>query len=88
MRRKTRNIENNIDNAMGVNQLFKSVLPANNIIEKNLHDYSENNDIEYIKPFNLKLPKHIHSHIKKMAIDTEKSINELLIEAIKSYYKV
>lgn len=87
MAKKIRNIEENIDNAMGISQLFKSVMPKKDSI-KNVSDQSNDDEVDVIKPFNLKLPKHIHTYVKKMAIDTEKNINELLIEAIRSYYKI
>lgn len=87
-RRKIRNIEKNIDNIMGVNQLFRTVDPKNNSNERGIYENSKNNEISCVKSFNLKLPKHMHTYVKKMAIDTEKSINDLLIEAISNYYNI
>lgn len=81
---RIRNIQENIDNAMGINQLFKSAAMP----KSDFADQSDKSETDVIKPFNLKLPKQMHIYIKKMAIDTEKSINELLIEAIKNYYKI
>jgi len=81
MQKKKRDIEKSIDNAMGINQLFNPSLVENRSIK-----ISE--PAEIVKSFNLKLPKHMHTHVKKLAIDKEKSINELLIEAISSHYNI
>lgn len=85
---KIRGIEKSIDNAMGVNQLFKSTTPKEVVDLNKAYKKSEYDESDHIKSFNLKLPKHMHVHVKKMAIDKEKSINELLIEAISHYYKI
>ncbi len=81
------NIEENIDHIMGVNQLFRTVsVPTDSINEsqKNL-SISQTNQI---KPFNIKLPRHVHKQIKNLATDTDRSINDLLLEAIMSYYNI
>jgi predicted HicB family RNase H-like nuclease len=86
-KKKLKNIEESIDNLMGVNQLFRAVsAPINSVSKshKNL-DISQKDDI---KPFNIKLPKHVHKHMKNLATDTDRSINDLLVEAIMNYYKI
>jgi predicted HicB family RNase H-like nuclease len=86
-KKKLKNIEESIDNLMGVNQLFRAISAPINSVNKP-HKNQDKNTADKIKPFNIKLPKHVHKHIKNLATDTDRSINDLLIEAIKSYYNI
>lgn len=86
-KKELKNIGNNIDNLMGVNQLFKSISQNDPRMNKK-EGYLGCNPKDAIKPFNIKLPKHIHRQIKNLATDTERSINDLLLEAIINYYNI
>jgi hypothetical protein len=86
-KKKLKNIEENIDNLMGVNQLFRAVSAPINSVSKS-HKNLDISQTDEIKPFNIKLPKHVHRYMKNLATDTDRSINDLLVEAIMSYYKI
>lgn len=86
-KKKLKNIEENIDNLMGVNQLFRALHTPTGDMNKSLKNAAITHK-DTIKAFNIKLPKHVHRHIKNLATDTDRSINELLLEAIMGYYKI
>ncbi len=79
-KKRLKDIGDNIDRLMGVNQLFNINTSNKGKIESSL-----NNDIKY---FNLKLPRAVHRYIKNLSTDSDRSINDLLLEAITSYYKI
>ncbi len=86
-KKKLKNIEESIDNLMGVNQLFRAVSAPINSVSKS-HKNLDISQTDEIKPFNIKLPKHVHRYMKNLATDTDRSINDLLVEAIMIYYKI
>ena len=86
-KKKLKNIEESIDNLMGVNQLFRAISTPINSVSKS-HKNLDMSQADKIKPFNIKLPKYVHRYIKNLATDTDRSINDLLIEAIKNYYNI
>lgn len=79
-KKRLKDIGDNIDRLMGVNQLFNINTSNKGKIESSL-----SNDIKY---FNLKLPRAVHRYIKNLSTDSDRSINDLLLEAITSYYKI
>ena len=81
-KKRLKDIGDNIDRLMGVNQLFNI---KNSNKDKDKIESTLNYDIKY---FNLKLPRAMHKHIKKLSTDSDRSINDLLLEAINSYYKI